>query len=85
MVESPGLRIIEHTNSTLDSCGNGGLKLSKKLVTITTDCKFDFNYLDCNIKTPNFKKLNDIFDELEFNLFKEKLSLFNKESTLSLF
>lgn len=61
------------------------VKLSKKLVTITTDCNFDFNYLDCNIKTPNFQKLNDIFEELEFNSFKERLNIFNKESTLSLF
>lgn len=61
------------------------VKLSKKLVTIITDCNVDFKYSDCTIKTPNFKKLNDVFDELEFKNFKDKLNIFNKEQSLSLF
>ena len=61
------------------------VKLSKKLVTIITDCNVDFKYTDCTIKTPNFKKLNDVFDELEFKNFKDKLNIFNKEQSLSLF
>lgn len=61
------------------------VKLSKKLVTITTDCNINFNYNDCETKPINTEKLTEIFDNLEFKNIKNKLEILNKYKNQSLF
>lgn len=61
------------------------VKLSKKLVTITTDCNINFNYNDCETKPINIEKLTEIFDNLEFKNIKNKLEILNKYKNQSLF
>ena len=61
------------------------VKLSKKLVTITTDCNINFNYNDCETKPINIEKLTEIFDNLEFKNIRNKLEILNKYKNQSLF
>ena len=48
-------------------------KLSKMLATINTEAPVEFNIEELAIKTPNFKELFQIFDELEFRTFAKRL------------
>ena len=51
--------------------------LSKKLVTIKTDMNLEVDFKDLKLKEFNLKKLNNIFDELEFHKFKKELNFSN--------
>jgi DNA polymerase-1 len=54
--------------------------LSKKLATIVTDVDMEFNFSE-GIKEPNFEKLDQIFNELEFkNLLVRVKKIYNKEN-----
>ena len=75
-------KIIENANDVKNKKIRESLKnesklayLSKKLVTIKTDMKLDVDFDDMKLKTFNFKKVNDIFDELEFYKFKKELNI----------
>lgn len=53
--------------------------LSKKLATIITDVDIDFNFSE-GIKQPNFEKLDQIFNELEFrNLLTRVKKIYDKD------
>ena len=55
----------------------------KELVTIKTDCDIDFDITKCIIKTINLKKINELFNELEFNSLINKVEkIFNKTQSL---
>ena len=55
--------------------------LSKKLATICTDCDVTFNASDYELSRPDFEKVQEIFEELEFRRLKEQfLKLFSNES-----
>lgn len=54
--------------------------LSKKLATINTDCDVIFNESDYELKMPDGKKVQQIFEDLEFRRMKEQfLKLFSAE------
>jgi len=46
--------------------------LSKKLAEIMLDCPVTFNQKDFELNTPDFKKVAEIFDELEFKRMAEQ-------------
>ncbi|SEL53662.1 DNA polymerase I [Maribacter orientalis] len=55
--------------------------LSKKLATICIDCDVTFNASDYELSRPDFEKVQEIFEELEFRRLKEQfLKLFSNES-----
>lgn len=54
--------------------------LSKKLATIVTDVDMEFNFNE-GIKEPNFEKLDQIFNELEFKYLLARVKkIYNKEN-----
>ena len=83
--------IIENINNLNESIKNKFIenleevKLSKKLVTITTNCNINFNYNECNIKSIDTSKLIEIFNKLEFENLKNKLLLLNVKKNQTLF
>jgi DNA polymerase-1 len=55
--------------------------LSKKLATICIDCDVTFNASDYELSRPDFEKVQEIFEELEFRRLKDQfLKLFSNES-----
>ncbi len=55
--------------------------LSKKLATICIDCDVTFDASDYEMSVPDFEKVQQIFDELEFRRLKEQFAnLFNSEA-----
>jgi DNA polymerase-1 len=55
--------------------------LSKKLATIVTDIDMEFNF-DDNMPEPNFDKLQNLFNELEFkNLYNRLKKVYSNESS----
>lgn len=55
--------------------------LSKKLATIITDCDVTFNAEDYELSEPDTKKVQEIFEELEFRRLKDQfLKIFSKET-----
>ncbi|WP_339629109.1 DNA polymerase I [uncultured Maribacter sp.] len=55
--------------------------LSKKLATICIDCDVTFNASDYELSTPDFEKVQEIFEELEFRRLKDQfLKLFSNET-----
>ena len=61
------------------------LLMSKKLVTITTDVDFGFDYKDCLRKDFNYESLESIFEKLEFGSFAKKILQGKKDGQLGLF
>lgn len=54
--------------------------LSKKLATICTDCDVTFNASDYELSVPDFEKVQEIFEELEFRRLKDQfIKLFSTE------
>lgn len=54
--------------------------LSKKLATICTDCDVTFNASDYELSVPDFEKVQEIFEELEFRRLKDQfIKLFSSE------
>lgn len=54
--------------------------LSKKLATICIDCDVTFNATDYELTTPDFEKVQELFEELEFRRLKDQfLKLFTSE------
>lgn len=53
--------------------------LSKQLATIMLDCPVQFNEQDYILTTPNFQKVNDIFQELEFRRTLETINKLFKQ------
>lgn len=49
------------------------LKLSYKLATIETNVPLDITLKDLEIQTPNYEKLIELYDELEFFKFKQRI------------
>lgn len=47
--------------------------LSKKLATILTDAPIEFEHEKYHLETPDFEKLKDIFDEIEFRRLYDNL------------
>ena len=55
--------------------------LSKKLATICIDCDVTFNASDYELSEPDFEKVQEIFEELEFRRLKDQfLKLFSNET-----
>ncbi len=55
--------------------------LSKKLATICIDCDVTFNASDYELSRPDFEKVQEIFEELEFRRLKDQfLKLFSNET-----
>ena len=57
------------------------LNLSRKLVTIDTNVALEITLNDLKIQAPNVEKLLEIYTELEFNNFKNKLLSNKPENT----
>ncbi len=56
--------------------------LSKKLATIITDCDVTFNANDYELSEPDAKKVQEIFEELEFRRLKDQfIKIFSGEDT----
>ncbi len=56
--------------------------LSKKLATIITDCDVIFNANDYELSEPDAKKVQEIFEELEFRRLKDQfVKIFSGEET----
>jgi DNA polymerase-1 len=54
--------------------------LSKKLATICIDCDVTFNASDYELSIPDFEKVQEIFEELEFRRLKDQfIKLFSSE------
>ena len=54
--------------------------LSKKLATIMTDCDVTFNAKNYELSTPDFEKVQVLFEELEFRRLKDQfLKIFSGE------
>ena len=55
--------------------------LSKKLATICVDCDVTFNAEDYELSVPDFEKVQEIFEELEFRRLKDQfLKLFSSDT-----
>ncbi|WP_419213751.1 DNA polymerase I [Maribacter sp. X9] len=55
--------------------------LSKKLATICIDCDVTFNASDYELSVPDFDKVQEIFEELEFRRLKDQfIKLFSTET-----
>ncbi len=48
--------------------------LSKQLATIMLDCPVEFHEKDFELSTPNFQKVSDVFQELEFRRMHENFN-----------
>ncbi len=48
--------------------------LSKRLATIMLDCPVEFNAEDFKLSTPDFQKVSDVFQELEFRRMHENFN-----------
>lgn len=59
------------------------LYLSQKLVTIDTTIPLDIDLISLEHETPDFEKLNEIFDELEFKTLKTRIIGNNVENDIS--
>lgn len=81
--------ILVHKDELPDKIKNNiddeKLIMSKKLVTITTDVDFCFDYNECIKKDFNDQALGKIFKQLEFESFYKKISRPKKEGQLGLF
>ncbi len=71
--------LLAHTNELkgklrekVEASAERGL-LSKKLATILCDAPIDFKEEDYDLETPDFEKLKEIFEELEFRRLYENL------------
>jgi len=53
--------------------------LSKQLATIILDCPVEFHEEDFELNTPNFQKVTEIFQELEFRRMLESISRIFKQ------
>ena len=56
----------------VEACRERGL-LSKKLATIICDVPIDFHQEQYDLETPDFEKIKEIFDEVEFRRMYEEL------------
>lgn len=64
----------------VESSAEKGL-LSKKLATIITDAPIDFEHEKYHLESPDFDKLKEIFEEIEFKrLYDNLVKIFNQES-----
>ncbi|MGB3142539.1 MAG: DNA polymerase I, partial [Maribacter sp.] len=55
--------------------------LSKKLATICVDCDVTFNAEDYELSVPDFEKVQEIFEELEFRRLKDQfIKLFSSDT-----
>ncbi|MEP3998886.1 MAG: 5'-3' exonuclease H3TH domain-containing protein, partial [Ekhidna sp.] len=55
--------------------------LSKKLATICVDCDVTFNAEDYELSIPDFEKVQEIFEELEFRRLKDQfIKIFSEET-----
>ena len=58
--------------------------LSKKLATIITDCDVTFDADDYELSEPDAKKVQEIFEELEFRRLKDQfIKIFSKEEAIA--
>ena len=58
--------------------------LSKKLATIICDVPVEFNQEQYDLETPDFEKVREVFDEIEFRRLYENLyRAFNEQSAIS--
>ncbi len=48
--------------------------MSQTLATIITDIPIDFNLDEYKVMEPDYKKLSDLYDELEFRTFKKRIA-----------
>ncbi|WP_312813579.1 DNA polymerase I [Sedimentibacter sp.] len=48
--------------------------MSQTLATIITDIPVDFNLDEYKVMEPDYKKLSDLYDELEFRTFKKRIA-----------
>ncbi len=71
--------LLAHTNELkgklkekVEASAERGL-LSKKLATILCDAPIDFKEEDYDLETPDFEKLKEVFEELEFRRLYENL------------
>lgn len=56
----------------IEACREQGL-LSKKLATIICDVPIEFHQEDYDLETPDFEKVREVFDEIEFRRLYENL------------